>query len=40
MKEGTWMENPPRKTPPSQAKGTVGGSGGWKDPTQIRAHHP
>jgi hypothetical protein len=28
MKEGTWMENPPRKTPPSQAKGTVGGSGG------------
>ena len=28
MKEGTWTENPPRKTPPSQAKGTVGSSGG------------
>jgi len=23
--EGNWMENPPRKTPPSQAQGTVGG---------------
>jgi hypothetical protein len=27
MKEGTWTENPPRKTPPSQAKGIVGSSG-------------
>jgi len=31
MKEGTWMENPPRKTP-SQAKETVGSSGGMKRP--------
>jgi hypothetical protein len=33
MKEGTWMaKKPPRKTPPSQAKGAAGSSGGVKRP--------
>jgi len=33
MREGTWMvEKPPRKTPPSQDKGTAGSSGGVKRP--------
>jgi hypothetical protein len=33
MREGTWMEKkPPRKTPSSQDKGTVGSSGGVKRP--------
>jgi hypothetical protein len=38
MKEGTWTENPPRKTPPSQAKGTVGSSGGGEK-TPLRLEH-
>jgi hypothetical protein len=33
MKEGTWKaEKPPRKTPPSQAKGVAESSGGVKRP--------
>ena len=33
MKEGTWMEEKPkRKTPPSQDKGKAGSSGGVKRP--------
>jgi hypothetical protein len=33
MREGTWTEKkPPRKTPSSQDKGTVGSSGGVKRP--------
>ena len=33
MREGTWtVEKPPRKTPPSQVKGTAGSSGGVKRP--------
>jgi len=33
MKEGTWTaEKPPRKTPPLQARGTAGHSGGVKRP--------
>ena len=33
MREGTWtVEKPPRKTPPSQVKETVGSSGGVKRP--------
>ena len=41
MKEGTWnVEKPPKKTPPSQDKGTAGSSEGVKNPTQTRVHHP
>jgi hypothetical protein len=33
MRDGTWTEKkPPRKTPSSQDKGTVGSSGGVKRP--------
>jgi hypothetical protein len=33
IREGTWtVEKPPRKTPPSQDKGTTGCSGGVKRP--------
>jgi hypothetical protein len=39
MKEGTWTENPPRKIPPPQVKGTAVYSGMVKDLTQRRASH-
>jgi hypothetical protein len=32
MKEGTWTDKPPRKTPSSQEMGAVGSSGGLKRP--------
>jgi hypothetical protein len=33
IREGTWTdEKPPRKTPPSQVKGTAGSNGGVKRP--------